>query len=192
MSPTGTPPDKTPHLTAQLVQLPSVVAAGTSILLGPTPDATQLARDNLDHYIINKLYEEPATPVAQGTNTTPIPNEVFTGLTLTTYEVQEVTFPQQVTWDAWVPDAQYGLALRSITFDTAWRVTVKGHGFIIGNNFWEMWADDILLGRCAEANGGLTTIVYDRSLLTEGAKLGVSFGGGLTYLPEGLHLPPGP
>lgn len=191
MSPTVFQPDETPHPTAEVIILPSVVAEETFVPLGPTPDPTEQAVAELYHFLIGKLYEEEATPVAQGNNATPIPDPVYPNLALTTYSVQKVTLPQQATWDTWVPRVQGGgLELRSVTFNEAWRVTVKGAGFMVGGSIWMMYVDNQLLGRCAFANGGLTTIVYDRSLLTEGARLGISFGANVvTYLPEQIHLP---
>jgi hypothetical protein len=193
MSPT-VPPQGTAEPTIMVIVHPSTVVTGThtSEWLGPTPNPTQQAEANLHGYLNERLYMGPATLVAQGTNATPVPSEVFTGLSLTTYEVQRIDLPQQVTWDTWVPRASGGLELRPITFDRAWRVTIKGSAFYVGNNAWTMVADGTLLGPGIETGMGLTTIVYDRSLLREGSHLGISYAGGLQYLSEALHLPPDP
>jgi hypothetical protein len=193
LSPTVPPPSPTPYPTEVVIVLPTLVVDETFVPIILTPDPTVQAKSQLDRYLIEKLYFEPATLVAQGTNTTPVPSGGYTDVALLTYEVREITLPEAKTWDAWVPGPQGGLEVRPVTFTQAWRVTVKGTGFFVGGSDWLMYADDQVIGRCGFASGGLTTIIYDRSLLTEGARLGVSFGGSsLIYLPEVLHLPPGP
>jgi hypothetical protein len=162
----------------------SVVNASTGQVARPTDP-------NLHAYLNERLYRGPATLIAQGTNTTPIPSKAFTGLYLTTYEIREVNLPQLATWENLVPGANGELELRPITFARAWRVTVKGEAFIVGSNVWTMVADDSLLGMAVETEEGLTTIVYDRSLLREGSRLGVSYAGGLQYLSEAIHWPGG-
>lgn len=188
------PPDETPHPTIQLVQLPSVVAEGTYIPLGPTPNATEVADTAHREYLLDVLYKQPATPVAEGVNTTPIPSEVYSGVSLTTYEISKVSLPQEEAWETILPTEDNGFAPSQITFREAWRVTVRGSGFIFGNNIATMYADDTLIGvvNFDLDRGGMTTIVYDRSLLQNGSKLGLSFGGGVTYVQEPIDLPPTP
>lgn len=187
------PPQGTPEPTILVIVHPSTVATGThtSEWLGPTPNPTQQAEANLRAYLNERLYRGPSTLVAQGTNATPIPSQAFTGLSLTTYEIQRVDLPHPATWETWVPRASGGLELKPITFDRAWRVTVRGKGFIVANSQWMMYAGNTLLGPAIETVTGLTTIVYDHSLLREGSHLGISFAGGRQDILEALHWPGG-
>jgi hypothetical protein len=189
------PAQGTPEPTIVVIVHPSTVVTGTHIPQwhGPTPNPTRQAEANVHAYLNERLYRGPATLVAQGTNATPVPSEAFAGLSLTTYEIRRVDLPEQVTWENLAPGPNGELELRPITFARAWRVTVKGSAFLSGNNVWTMYADDTLLGRGIVTSGGLTAIVYDRSLLREGAKLCVGFGGSsITCLRDTLHLPPYP
>jgi hypothetical protein len=173
--------------------LPSVVATGTYVWSAPTPDPTDSAEGLHHEYLTNLLYNAPATIVAQGSNTTPVSSTVYTQVTLTTYRVEEVHLPNDETWLTILPHASGGLGAGSVTFNKAWRVTINGTGFYAADTAWFMSANSKLLGVGISTADGLATIVYDRALLPEGTRLGVSFDyGGLAYLPETVHFLPTP
>ena len=173
--------------------LPDVVATGTYVWSVPTPDPTDLAEGLHHEYLANLLYNGPANVIAQGTNTTPFSSTVYTQVTLTTYRVEEVHLPNDETWLTILLHADGGLGVGSVTFNKAWRVTINGTGFYAADTAWFMSASSQLLGVCISTADGLATIVYDRALLPEGARLGVSFGySGPAYLPETVHFLPIP
>jgi hypothetical protein len=149
---------------------------------------TQVAETQLASYVNHVFYRQPGQIIAQGTNTTPVPhNEV--NLVLRTYEIVEVTLPSPVSWEVWAPDeATQRLQLQTRTFDKVWRVVVIGGPFLGGNERWSIWIDNTAVGYGLEWEDTLTTVIFDRTLLREGARIGVGYGGSPTYLPETLHI----
>jgi hypothetical protein len=163
----------------------------TSVAYTPhaTMNPTQVAGTQMAYYLNNVFYEQAGVSIARGTNTTPVPHEEINNLALLSYEITEVSLPVSVTWDLVVPNPEtHMLEKQSVTFDKVWRLTVTGGPFVGGNNRWTVWLDDIGIGYGSEKENGLVAIIFDKTLLREGARIGVSYGGNPTYLPELLHL----
>ena len=156
-----------------------------------TPNPTQVARDEMGRYLSDAFYGQAGTAIARGTNTTPVSADTLP-ISITTYIVEEVTLPSAVTWEVLVPNpAEHNLQLQIRTFDRFWRIKVLGPGpFWTGNNIWMIWIDDNPVGNAVEARDRVMTVIFDRALLREGARIGVDYGSGPSYLPETLHIAP--
>lgn len=124
------------------------------------------------------LYKSSGKVIAQGTNLAAIG-----GHKLKTYRVEEFALP---------PGTSIEDNGKVLTPSKAWRVTITGEGFTVGDNSWMIWADSKLLGPGQESTDTteISTVVFDLSNLRDGATLAVSFGkdGPRTALPEKLHF----
>lgn len=60
----------------------------------------------------------------------------------------------------------------------AWRITVTGDPFQVGALFYTTWVDDTPLGPAKEKVdlSGVDVIVFDKSVLRDGATISVSYG----------------
>jgi hypothetical protein len=182
-SPASTP-HSSPPATIQITVIPAPSGTPDTSRF-PTPDPTRVAwRQYVDHI----FYRQEGVIIAQGTNATPIPHELL-NVSLTTYQVEEVSLPNTITMKLRVPGpTRDRLEPRTVTFDKLWRITVFGGTFWVGNASWTIWIDDTLVGNGLEGRDRLTTIVVDRTLLREGATIGVGRGTRPTLLPERLHF----
>lgn len=151
----------------------------------PTPQLSPQEIQALDDVYSGRLR---GTIIARGTNATPIP---VGRMSLLSYEVEEITLPITVTADMLVPtsDGNY-LQPRVITFDKIWVFRVTGGPFLDAANIWTIWLDDHVIGYSGGGEDYIAALFFDRSLLHEGATIGVSYGEGKPYvhLPEKLHL----
>lgn len=154
-----------------------------------THNPTQVAENEMGRYLSDAFYSQAGTAIARGPNTTPVSADTLP-ISITTYIVEEVTLPSAVTWEVLVPNpTEHSLQVQTRTFDKFWRISVLGPGpFRIGNNFWRIWIDDNPVGNAVEAGDRVMTVIFDRALLREGARIGVGYGGNPSYLPNTLHL----
>ena len=174
--------------TTTVIVIPTVTLGSDPYVPFETPNPTQAAENQMKHYLNDVYYEQEGTVIAEGTNTTPVPHDTF-NTSLTSYKIIEVTLPTPVTWDVLVP-APGGerLQVQTRTFDKVWRIIVTGGPFWTANNSWYVWIDNTKVGRALEGRTSVATVVFDRALLREGARIGVGFGCCPTYLPERLHI----
>lgn len=126
------------------------------------------------------LYRMSGTVIAQGQNTKP------TGfLKLKTYRVEEILLPQPKTVE---------INGNQIQVNKAWRITINGDEFRVGALAWYIWINTTPLNAVESWDlSEINTIIYDVSLLKEGATLSVTYGKnyaipGRVELSEKLHL----
>ena len=159
----------------------------------PTPTASQPPRSNPQRLIaatplpLNKreptmyeLYKQKGDLLAQGTNTNPVGN-----YRLTTYRVEALTLAQPMT----ITSDQ-----RTQEVSKAWRITIQGGPFRVGDLGYVIWIDDTPLGFAQENRdlSEVSAIIFDPSVLRDGATIAVSYGENRnwrTALPEKLKLP---
>jgi hypothetical protein len=151
-----------------------------------TPEPTWAAERQTYQCLRRYFFIEAATVLAQGTNRTPVPDA---GYLMTSYRLTEIELPEVVTHTFPVPISGY-LQPREISFKKVWRLTITGGPFPATDSGYSLYLDDTIVGNGVEKNGGLTTIIFDPTLLHEGARIGLSHG---TYppvynLPETLHF----
>ncbi len=183
----------TPMRTPQNVELsPAVVNGATADALGwnPTPNAierTQMEEADLSESLFTRL----GTVIAQGTNQTP------TSHGLTTYRVEEVAMTGTVSLTWGMPSRfNRGWDVQRVTFDRFWRLTVSGPGIVPlpTTNSAEsvIWINGNKVGG-GKINGDtheVSTVVFDRSLLTEGGRIAVSSVDSVEFsqeVPETIH-----
>ena len=172
------PPGVTPTV------LPTLHPPLTSIIPGPTMNATEVAETEHVRYVSDILNFSPGTIIARSIGPTPTgtARPIITG-----YEIKEVVLTSTITTEIRVPTLHSRqMHVETVTFDRFWRLTVLGGPFMAGNNSWYIWIDDTIV------NKGPSAVIFDRTLLREGARIGVSWGNStllLTYLDETLHIP---
>lgn|GEM_PF-5745709 len=123
--------------------------------------------------------------VAQGTNTIP------TGaLHVRTYRLEEVRLPAPFSFTRHVTG-------RDITVDRVWRLTVTGGRFQVRSASINVYIDGVYagvggLGGQSPEHNELVALIFDGSILREGAAIAVSYSTGDAYteLPERLHFKP--
>ena len=77
------------------------------------------------------------------------------------------------------------------TFDRFWRVIVTGGTFRVMDTSLAIWLDDKVVNVGGVVEDGLMVILYDPSLLQDGARIGLSMDRGASspmYLTETLQL----
>lgn len=171
--PVSTTPTFAPATVTALVQAhltASVEQYGPSV---PSPDEQVQEAEAIAY---RSLYTNPGTLIAQGSNTVP------TGeLNLLTYRIEQVTLPGPTTFTRLTVG-------RTITVDRAWRVTITGGPFPVDNStMYYLLVNGRMVVQGGNRTHELVFLVFDRGLLKEGARLGVSPGG---TLPEALHFLP--
>lgn len=126
--------------------------------------------------------------IARGSNTTPVPAGRV--ISIISYELEEISLPITVTMDRRVPVSATWLQPKVVTFDKVWVFTVTGGPFRVASLSWTIWLDDQVIGDSGGGENGISVLVYDGSLLREGATIGVSYGLSKPYLelPEKLHF----
>lgn len=128
------------------------------------------------------LRTRTGTVVAQGTNTIP------TGeLHVRTYRLEEVTLPAPFTFTRHVTG-------RDATVDRVWRLTVTGGPFQVRSSSINIYINGSYAGVAGISPGldAVTALIFDGSILREGATIAVSYSTGLAYteLSERLHFNP--
>jgi len=124
------------------------------------------------------LYNPARTPgvvLSEGTNTVPSGK-----LKLKTYRLEEVKLPQPLDLDARGHREQLSSVLR---------LTVTGESFRCGS--YAIWVNEQQLGDVSIGLKELVVIVFDRSLLEDGATIALSCDTNTarSLLPERLYLP---
>ena len=108
-------------------------------------------------------------------------------LRITGYRVEEVALPRSVTAE---------VRGQQVAVDRAWRVTVNGGPFPVRAMPAVIWVDDQIIGYGIENESlsQITAITFDRSLITEGGVVSLSYGEnkeGRTRLSQQLQLQQG-
>jgi hypothetical protein len=113
--------------------------------------------------LIADLMKSRGKVIGEGRNTQPVGQ-----FKLTKYRVEELTLPQKVEVES---------GGRSIQVDKAWRVTILG-SFQVRALPPVIWIDDFSLGHGAENEqlSEISVIIFDRSLLRQGATIALSYG----------------
>ncbi len=90
-------------------------------------------------------------------------------LKITGYRVEEVALPRSVTAE---------VRGQQVAVDRAWRVTVTGGPFPVRAMPAVIWIDDQIAGYGIENEtlSQITAITFDRSLITEGGVVSLSYG----------------
>ena len=117
---------------------------------------------------------KPGKLITEGRNKTPL-----TSKRLLTYRLEEVTLPKPL---------ELQIRGRQEIFNSALRLTITSE-LIQGS--YIIWVDDAALGAAELAGKGIASLIYDRSILRNGAALAVSDHNGSDFfsLPERLELP---
>jgi hypothetical protein len=109
------------------------------------------------------------------------------------YRVEETTLPTALTCSVRVPRGEV-MVTETRTFDKFWRVVISGERLYYPTALpWYIWFDDTLVGT-SNAGKELIALVYDKTLLKEGATVGVSYGFPTpdATFSQKLHLTPAP
>jgi hypothetical protein len=115
----------------------------------------------------------PGRLIAEGHNTKPVGR-----LKLLTYKLEEVDLLQPAELETRGAKEQ---------ISTAFRLTVTSEA-VQGSRV--IWIDDVLLPEVWEAGlKSVATLIYDRSIIRDGAVISVGIGSELHDLPERLRLP---
>ena len=117
--------------------------------------------------------------IAEGRNATPVGQ-----FKLKTYRVEEISLPKSV------PVEREG---KLVNVDRAWRVTVTGGPFPVRALPAMIWIGEVAIGNGVENEqlSEVSVLVFDRSLLREGAAIALSYGESKQNreeLPEKLRL----
>ena len=174
----------TPPTTTPLPQLTATVEAwwtAVSEYGRPIPDpneSTQIA----EAQAFRSLFTLEGTVIAQGVNATPTGH-----YNLLTYRVEEVQLPGPTTFTRLTVG-------RNITVDKVWRVIISGGPFEVRATSVDLYLDGngITSGGESPDLTEVIFLVFDRSLLQEGATIAISYYGDLdnSTLPETLHFSP--
>lgn len=178
-----TTPPVTPTTALTVIYLSPVVASGT-YTLPTTPNPTEVALLQTGQLLDEYAYHQPGVVLAQGTEATPLPDMY---LDLRSYQVAEIELPHQITYTVGVPISGTTQP-QTRSFGKLWRLRIVG-SFLTTNSSYNVYLNDTFIGVGAPIEGGLTTILFDPSSLSEGARISVGYGfAPPTYLPERLHL----
>ena len=126
-----------------------------------------------------QLRQTPGTVLAEGSNDQPV------GLyRITKYRIDELALPAPIAAEVDGKEA---------TIDKAWRVTIIGGPFTVGDAPAVIWIDDQPVGFGQESRDldSISTIIFDRSLIKSGARLALSYGldrQGRSVLPESINI----
>ena len=122
---------------------------------------------------MKNLRRAPGKLIAEGHNTVRVgPDELLT------YRLEEVELPQPMDLEI------HGLKER---LNTVMRLTITSAKAVDGNR---IWINDVVLPAVWEVDvNSLATLIYDRSILTDGAVISVGRGSSTYDLPERLKLP---
>ena len=123
---------------------------------------------------MTQLILKPGKLITEGHNKTPL-----TSKRLLTYRLEEVPLSKPL---------QLQIRGRKEIVRSTLRITITSE-LIQGSHI--IWVDDAALGAVELGGKGMAAIIYDRSILRDGAVIAVSNhnGGDLYYLPERLELP---
>lgn len=167
------------HGPARVLAVAYLLLLSAGAASGQDRDAPAPAADQ--EFTVTDLLKLPGKVVSRGDNTTPKGM-----LKLRSYRVEEVALPR-VT--------EVELRGRRVAVTKAFRVTITGGPFAVRALPPVVWLDDVALGYGVESEDltEITAVVYDESLLREGASIYLSYGdkvnkGGRTALPEKLKL----
>lgn len=149
--------------------------------------ATQVITAGGTLYEHRLLYRQPGKVIARGTNTSP------TSLRgLRTYQLEEVHLPVTVKREGFVSNpADNKSRKQPVTTAKIWRITITADGIpYVGESQLGIWLDDVLVAIGYDNDDGIRGVIYDRTLLREGAKIGVGLldSDARYYLPEKLHF----
>jgi len=167
--------ERLPMKTRLIAGLLLLIAAAISPALAQQDHSSPVVRENL----MADLMKMQGRLLGEGRNTRP------TGpLNLTKYRVEELSLPQSVSVE---------LHGKAVEVDKAWRVTIIGGPFQVRALPPVIWIDDVPLGYGAENEqlSEISTVIFDRSLLREGAAISLSYGeskNARMELPEKLTL----
>jgi hypothetical protein len=112
-------------------------------------------------------------------------------LDLESYSIEEVVLPGSLTCVVNISDSRGRITEQIKTFDRFYRIAVatkRSDTSIVAG--WFIWIDDMLAGQAAIGHSEVVAILYDRTLLREGATLSVSYGaeGQRVAFPQTLHF----
>jgi hypothetical protein len=151
---------------------------GVSVIAGATPEAAP-AQQQMDSPDFSSLV---GTTLAEGRNEQPVGF-----LALKSYRLEEVVLPQPL---------RATVNGRDLTVNRVMRLTVTGGPFEVRDMPATIWVDNTAVGFGQENVdlSEISTIIYDASVLRDGALVAVSYQANLdrTELPErltGLHRP---
>ena len=154
-----------------LVNLPSNFAERMGQLASVTAQSS--ANPNAQRSQLRDRRMAPGKLIAEGHNTKPVGR-----LKLLTYKLEEVDL---------LPAAELETRGAKEQISTAFRLTVTSEA-VQGARV--IWIDDVLLPEVWEAGlKSVATLIYDHSLIREGAVISVGVGSELYDLPERLSLP---
>ena len=121
----------------------------------------------------DKVRIMPGRLIAEGHNIVPVgPDELLT------YRLEEVDLPQPMDLEI------HGLKGR---LNTVMRLTITSAKAVDGNR---IWINDVVLPAVWEVGvNSIATLIYDRSILTDGGTISVGRGNNIYDLPEHLKLP---
>ena len=151
------------------------IGALTAVWGGSIVSAQQRATSNLQQPLLNDPHVAPGRLLAEGQNAVPV-----SPLNLLTYKLEEVELARPVE-----------LAIRGKTerFETALRLTITSKSIQVAP---AIWIDDAVLTHIVGLGPTkIATIIYDRSILRDGAEISVTdYMGKQSYaLPDRLKLP---
>ena len=113
---------------------------------------------------MRELLKRPGKLVSEATSTRPNGN-----LKLTGYRVEEIQLPRSMTAE---------VQGRQAVVNKAWRVTLKGGPFPVRALPAVIWIDDQIAGNGIENEtlSQITAIIFDGSLIRDGAVVSISYG----------------
>jgi len=134
---------------------------------------------NNEEFTVAQLLKLPGKVLGEGKNTRPVGQ-----FKLLKYRVEEVQLPRSIKVE---------LLGQKVEVDKAWRLTVTGGPFPVRALPAVIWIDDQIVGYGVENEllSEITAITFDRSLLSEGGTISLSYGEdkqSRVELPEKLSL----
>jgi hypothetical protein len=147
--------------------LVAVADSSTAIPSYPASSVPQETRSTSPQVVQGKL-------IAKGDNKNPAgPHKLLT------YKLEEVDLPAPI---------ELNVRQRKERFTTALRLTISSEAI---QGAYAIWLDDFSLpGVFGLGPKAIGTLIYDRSILRDGAVISVQDGQGLSSLPDLLKLPP--
>ena len=113
---------------------------------------------------LNELLKLRGKLIAEGVTGRAVGNPNITG-----YRIEELTLPRSMNVE---------LRGQQVSVDRAWRITLNGGPFPVRALPAVIWIDDQVAGLGVENEtlSQITTIVFDNSLIREGALISLSYG----------------
>ncbi|HYJ87805.1 MAG TPA: hypothetical protein VEW46_17205 [Pyrinomonadaceae bacterium] len=158
-----------------LFYLPTIAFLFVSISLAQSQNPSPANTAKKQELTLADMLHLPGKIVAEGTNTEPVG-----GFKLISYRIEEVTLPKVMEFENY--------QRRKLKADKYHRIIVTGGPFRIGNESHYIWIDDTVIGWGSESTDvrSLTAIVFDPSVLREGATIYVSWGYTKSFMCQAL------